>query len=70
MMFFKPLPTNNNPIISSGSVYYSNVSRAKNIIRIKERLIEEFQDLRSEEDTFYRLEFYNDIFDPYEFPKK
>ena len=48
----------NRPIIVDGSVFYDDKSRTNNIIRLKKRIVEEFQDLKEANDVFYRAELY------------
>lgn len=49
------------PIVVEGPVYYNNMDRVKNIIRLKKKLLTFFGDLPKEEDLFYRTEIYPDF---------
>ena len=48
----------NRPIIVDGSVFYDDKSRTNNIIRLKKRIVEEFQDLKGLNNVYYRAELY------------
>jgi len=48
----------NKPIIIEAPVYYNNMDRKKNLIRLKKKLLDFFGYLPKEDNLFYRAELH------------
>jgi len=50
------------PLIVDGTISYSESSRARNVIRLKKQIINEFEDLKDRnKDINYKLEYYRNF---------